>query len=116
MYKLFAVWTHPQPEDVEEFERHYAEVHAPLAAAIPGLQRLVLTRTADSLGAEPSPFHRIAELWFADEAALAAGEASPEGQAAIADAAEMQERFDVTLHSPAGTSVEQPLGPVGSRG
>jgi uncharacterized protein (TIGR02118 family) len=109
MYKLFAVWTHPN--DVEAFERHYVEVHAPLAAAIPGLQKLVLTRTADSLGDEPSPFHRIAELWFEDEAALAVGEASAEGQAAIKDAAEMQERFEVKLMSPAGTSVDQPLLP-----
>lgn len=111
MYKLFAVWTHPN--DPEAFERHYIEVHAPLAAAIPGLQKLVLTRTADSLGDEPSPFHRIAELWFEDEDALAVGEASAEGQAAIKDAAEMQARFEVKLMSPAGTSVEQPLGPVG---
>ena len=58
MYKLFAVWTHP--DDVEEFEKYYAETHAPLAAAIPGLQRLVLTRTSDFLGDGPAPFHRIA--------------------------------------------------------
>jgi uncharacterized protein (TIGR02118 family) len=109
MYKLYAIWTNPRPEDVEAFERHYAEVHAPLAAAIPGLRKLVLTRTADSLGEGASPFHRVAELWFDDEAALLAGEASPEGQAAIADAAAMQERFGVTLTSPAGTSVEQPI-------
>ncbi|HEX4729867.1 MAG TPA: EthD family reductase [Solirubrobacterales bacterium] len=109
MYKLFAVWTHPN--DVEAFERHYVEVHAPLAAAIPGLRKLVLTRTADSLGDEPSPFHRIAELWFEDEAALATGEASPEGQAAIKDAAAMQERFGAKLMSPAGTAVDQPLLP-----
>jgi len=109
MYKLFAIWTNPRPEDVEAFERHYEEVHAPLAAAIPGLRKLVLTRTADSLGEDLSPFHRIAELWFDDEAALLAGEASPEGQAAIEDAAAMQERFAVTLTSPAGTSVEQPI-------
>ncbi|HEX4753965.1 MAG TPA: EthD family reductase [Solirubrobacterales bacterium] len=109
MYKLFAVWTHP--DDVEAFERHYVEVHAPLAAAIPGLRKLVLTRTADSLGEGPSPFHRIAELWFEDEAGLAAGEASAEGQAAIADAAAMQERFGAKLMSPAGTAVDQPLLP-----
>ena len=35
MYKLFAVRTHP--DDVEAFERYYAETHAPLAAAIRGL-------------------------------------------------------------------------------
>lgn len=109
MYKLYAVWTHP--DDVEEFERYYEAAHAPIAAAIPGLRKLVLVRTADALGEEPSPFHRIAELWFDDEEAMLAGAASPEGQAAVADAAQMQERFGCKLMSPAGPSVEQPLGP-----
>jgi len=80
MYKLFAVWTHP--DDVEEFEKYYAETHAPLAAAIPGLQRLVLTRTSDFLGDGPAPFHRIAELWFEDADALEIAKESPELEAA----------------------------------
>jgi uncharacterized protein (TIGR02118 family) len=45
MYKLYAIWTNPRPEDVEAFERHYAEVHAPLAAAIPGLRKLARRRS-----------------------------------------------------------------------
>jgi uncharacterized protein (TIGR02118 family) len=109
MYKLFAVWT--VPDDIEAFEKHYVETHAPLAAAIPGLQRLALTRTSDFLGDEPSPFHRIAELWFEDAAALEAAKASPELEAAAQDAVEMQERFGVVLHSPAGTTVDAELGP-----
>jgi uncharacterized protein (TIGR02118 family) len=109
MYKLYAVWTHPN--DVDAFEQHYTSVHAPLAAAIPGLQRLALTRTSDVLGEGNSPFHRIAELWFEDEAAMQAAADSPELQAAAEDAGEMQERFGVTLHSPAGLCVDQPLGP-----
>jgi uncharacterized protein (TIGR02118 family) len=108
VYKLYAVWTHP--DDVDAFERHYVETHAPLAAAIPGLRKLTLTRTSDFLGDGPAPFHRIAELWFDDAAALEATKSSPELEAAANDAAEMQERFNVTLHSPAGTSVDSPLG------
>ncbi len=114
MYKLFAIWT--RPADVEGFERHYTEVHAPLAAAIPGLRKLVLTRTADPLGEEPSPFHRIAELWFDDAGALEAAAASPAGQAAIEDAAAMRERFGAELVSPAGSSLEQPLAPRAAKG
>jgi uncharacterized protein (TIGR02118 family) len=109
VYKLYAVWTHP--DDVDSFERYYAETHAPLAAAIPGLQKLTLTRTSDFLGAEPAPFHRIAELWFEDAEALEAAKSSPELEAAANDAAEMQERFNVTLYSPAGSFVDSPLGP-----
>jgi uncharacterized protein (TIGR02118 family) len=110
MYKLYAVWTHP--EDVEAFERHYVDVHVPLAAAIPGLRRLVLTRTADGIRGEPSPFHRIAELWFDDPEALGRALESPEMAAGIRDAEEMQERFGVQLLSPAGFSVDAGLGPV----
>ncbi len=109
VYKLFAVWTHP--DDVEAFERYYAETHAPLAAAIPGLQRLVLTRTSDFLGDGPAPFHRIAELWFEDADALEVAKASPELEAAANDVAEMEARFGVKLHSPAGISVNAELGP-----
>ena len=108
MYLLYAVWT--KPDDVEAFERYYEETHAPLAAKIPGLERLVLTRTSDFLGDEPSPFHRIAELWFTDQEAFEAAKDSPELEAAAIDAGEMQERFNVTLHSPAGVPVDAPLG------
>ena len=108
MYKLFAVWTHP--DDVEAFERYYTEVHAPLAAAIPGLQRLVLTRTSGSLGDAPSPFHRIAELWFEDAEALEAAVSTPELEAAAKDASEMEQRFGVELLSPAGLAVDAKLG------
>ena len=109
MYRLYAVWTHP--EDVEAFEEHYETVHAPLAAAIPGLKQLVLTRTDETLGEGESPFHRIAELWFEDRAALDAAADSPELAAAAEDAEEMQERFGVTLLSPAGATVDAELGP-----
>lgn len=108
VYKLFAIWTHP--DDVEAFERYYAEVHAPLAAKIPGLQRLVLTRTADVLGEGESPFHRIAELWFEDKAAMEAAVETPELQAAADDVVKMEAEFGVHLHSPAGASVDAELG------
>lgn len=109
MYKLYAVWTHP--DDVEAFEKHYVETHAPLAAAIPGLQRLALTRTSEFLGDGPAPFHRIAELWFEDAEALERAKESPELEAAADDVVEMEARFGVTLHSPAGISVDAELGP-----
>jgi uncharacterized protein (TIGR02118 family) len=109
VYKLFAVWTNPKPEDVEAFERHYTEVHVPLAASIPGVRKMVMTRTADALGDEPSALHRITELWFDDAEALAVAAASAEGQATIADAGTLVERFGVELTSTGGTSVEQPL-------
>jgi uncharacterized protein (TIGR02118 family) len=109
VYKLFAVWTSPSPDQVEAFEEHYTKVHIPLAASIPGLRKLILTRTSDSLGDAPPALHRITELWFDDRAAMEAAEASPEGQATIKDAVEIQERFGATLTSVAGATVERPL-------
>lgn len=110
MYKLFAVWTAPSAGEEEAFERHYTEVHLPLAAAIPGVRRLVTTRTSDALGGGEPALHRITELWFDDHAAMEAAEASSEGAATIADAVEIQERFGASLTSVAGESAEQPLG------
>ncbi|HWH19170.1 MAG TPA: EthD family reductase [Solirubrobacterales bacterium] len=109
MYKLYAVWTSPRAGEEGAFERHYAEVHLPLAASIPGVRKVVATRTSDALGGGESALYRITELWFEDHAAMEAAEASPEGAATIADAVEIQERFGATLTSVAGTADEQPL-------
>ena len=109
MYRLYAVWT--QPNDPEAFEKHYVEVHVPLAAAIPELEKLVTTRTETVLGDEPSPYYRIAELWFEDEAACRRAMASPELEVTAKDGAEMQERFGIKLSSIGGTPVEAPLTP-----
>jgi uncharacterized protein (TIGR02118 family) len=111
VYKLYAIWTNPKPEDVEAFEDHYVNVHGPLAAAIPGLRKLTLIRTPEALDGSPAPFHRVAELWFDDKAAMEAAAETPELAAAAEDAAEMQERFGVVLSSPAGEEVDSPLGP-----
>jgi uncharacterized protein (TIGR02118 family) len=113
VYKLYAVWTSPSAEQEEAFERHYTEAHLPLAASIPGVRKVVATRTSDSLGGGESALHRITELWFEDRAAMEAAEASPEGRATIADAVEIQERFGATLVSAAGIGTDQSLGPVG---
>jgi uncharacterized protein (TIGR02118 family) len=111
MYKLFAVWTSPSADQVEAFERYYADVHIPLTASIPGVRKLLLTRTSDSPGDTPAALHRITELWFDDRAAMEAAAASPEGQATIKDAVEIQERFGAQLTSVAGAALEHPLDP-----
>lgn len=109
MYKLYAVWTAPRPGEEDAFERHYTEVHLPLAATIPGVRKVVATRTPDALGGGESALHRITELWFDDRAALEAAEATPEGRATVEDAVAIQERFGASLTSVAGPAAEQPL-------
>lgn len=112
MHKLIACWSAPRSEDVDAFEKHYAEVHLPAAAAAPRLRKLVAIRTDSALeGAEPS-FYRVAELHFDSEADLHASEQTPEWAAMRADAGQMIERFGVTLDVGIGTEVEAELRPA----
>jgi len=73
------------PKDVEAFDRHYFEIHVPLAKKLPGLRRYEISygSIATLLG-NPDVF-RIGTLYFDDMAALNEAFASPEGQAAGAD-------------------------------
>jgi uncharacterized protein (TIGR02118 family) len=96
-FKAISCWSHPRPGSEEEFERHYWDVHVPLAAAIPGTVSLTLTRTNQGLEGEPPSYYRVAETVFESREALAAATGTPQWEALRADAAVMQERFGVTL-------------------
>ena len=109
MYKLIACWTAPKDEDVEEFERAYNEGHAPLAAAIPGMSGLVLTRTDVGLEESPPAFYRVAEMIFDSPEALEQAEHSEEWRKLREDAGGMVERFGVSLNVGIGESVDAPL-------
>lgn len=77
------------PSDPEEFDRHYREVHIPLARSLPGLRRYSLGRDAVTVGGG-DPCHLVAELEWDSMEDLQAAFASPEGQAAGADVAVLQ--------------------------
>lgn len=82
--RFLVLWA--TPRDVEAFERHYSEVHVPLARALPGLRRYTLGRDARPVrGGEPP--YLVGELEWDDLASLQAAFASPEGQATSADMA-----------------------------
>jgi uncharacterized protein (TIGR02118 family) len=105
MYKLFAYWSAPKPEDVDAFEEHYLNVHCPLAAAVPGIRRLILTRAEGFEGADGVHF-RVAELGWDSKQALDECEQSEEWAALRADAGQMVERFGVTLENEMGEEVD----------
>ena len=44
-----------QPTDPEAFERHYREVHIPLARKIPGLRSYAITDWEQSVGVQKPP-------------------------------------------------------------
>lgn len=75
-----------KPEDPAGFDEHYASVHVPLAAAVPGLVEFTYGKASSMDGSEP-PYYMIANLVFADESSLKAGLASPEMKAAGKDVA-----------------------------
>jgi uncharacterized protein (TIGR02118 family) len=78
MYKTISYWTAPQPQDAEAFEEFYQQVHGPMAARVPGVQKLELSRTRDGFAGEPSPFYRVAEMYFRDRAAMDRATMTPE--------------------------------------
>lgn len=77
MHKLLVLYP-PQPNP-EKFKTYYVDVHMPLVAKIPGLQTYRYSFSVEG------PFFCVFEAEFADGAALGAGMASAEGQAAVAD-------------------------------
>ena len=80
------VVTYGIPSDIQNFDRHYKEIHIPLALKLPGLKKFETSEGPVVTPAGPSPVHLVAILHFEDMASLEAGLASPEGQAAAADA------------------------------
>lgn len=82
MVKLIAIYK--KPEDTAAFDRHYNEVHAPLAAKMPGLIKLEVNRVYGGPMGE-SNLHLIAEMYFETKEALNEALSSPEGRAAGKD-------------------------------
>ena len=81
--KLVALYT--QPEDSAAFDAHYSGTHAPLVDKMPGLQRWDYATFVAAADGGDEPYYQVAELHFADQAALDAAFASDEGKAAAAD-------------------------------
>jgi uncharacterized protein (TIGR02118 family) len=81
--KLVVLYT--QPDDPDAFDRHYLGTHAPLVHAIPGLQRFESGRIETALDGGEKIYHRMAELYFADQDAMQAALASDEANATTAD-------------------------------
>ncbi|WFP75805.1 EthD family reductase [Mesorhizobium sp. WSM4906] len=76
---------YPTPKDVQAFDRHYFEIHVPLAKKLPGLRRYEVSDGPVVTPVGASGIHRIGTLYFDDLAALERAFASPEGKAAGVD-------------------------------
>ena len=110
MFKLYAFWSAPSPENAAEFERSYTEGHGPLAMKVPGMRRFVTTRTDVGLeGGEPA-FFRVAEMVFDSREELERAEHSDEWQALRQHSGGLIEQFGVSLTVAMGEEISHPLG------
>ncbi len=73
------------PADVEAFDRHYFDIHVPLARKIPGLRKYEVNEGPIATPVGAAGIHRIGTLYFDDLASIEKAFASPEGKAAGAD-------------------------------
>jgi uncharacterized protein (TIGR02118 family) len=76
----------------DQFIRHWVDVHAPLALAVPGLRRYVQShiveeRTRPDIPTTEIDVDGIAELWYDDHEVMARAHTSPQAQALFADGA-----------------------------
>lgn len=88
---------YPTPKDIEAFDRHYFDIHIPLARKIPGLRKYEINAGPVVVPVGIPGIHRIGTVQFDDLAALEAGFLSPEGRAAAADR---------RLYAPDGSGVQ----------
>jgi uncharacterized protein (TIGR02118 family) len=106
MYQVVTIYDHP--EDVEEFDKYFYDVHLPLAEKMPGVLRKTICRPAGSLKGGPPPYYLVAVLEFADEEALQTALTSNEGILAAADLEHFAGAGRFVMFGPA--SLEKPHG------
>ncbi len=78
------VVVYDRPSDVDAFERHYDEVHVPLAKQYPGLRRY--TRSDSPVSVIGEPCYLVVMLDWDDMGALEAALGSEIGRRVAADA------------------------------
>ncbi|MGV9560929.1 EthD family reductase [Streptomyces sp. NPDC003480] len=77
------------PADPAAFDRHYHDVHIPLARRLPGLRRYTIGRDLVTIRGEVLCY-LVAELEWNTMDELHAAFASPQGRVTAADAAHLQ--------------------------
>jgi len=92
MIKSISLLTRKAGMTHAQFVKHWVEIHAPLALAVPGLRRYVQSHIVDERTRADIPttdvdIDGIAELWYDDGNAMARAHATPEAKALFADGA-----------------------------
>lgn len=92
MIKSISMLTRKDGMTHAQFVKHWVEVHAPLALAVPGMRRYVQShiieeRKRPDIPATAVEIDGIAEVWYDDREAMARAVATPEAKALYADGA-----------------------------
>lgn len=109
MYKLFAYWSAPKPQDIDAFDEYYLTTHVPRAAAVPYLVNISTVR-AEGFEGGPPVHYRIAEMVFSSAEAMAESAKSPEWAAMRQCSADIIVRFGVTLQVDLGVIIAGTVG------
>jgi uncharacterized protein (TIGR02118 family) len=71
----------------DEFQRYSKDVHVPMVAAVPGVERYVVNHAIANPAGNAAACDAVAELWFRSEQDFQAALVSPEGVAVLGDQA-----------------------------
>ena len=82
--------TYETPPDPAAFDAHYLGTHMPLCDKLPGIKRAEVTRFTAGLDGSPPEHYLRTDLVFDTKEAMMAALGSPEGQAVVADVANLQ--------------------------
>ena len=85
MIKSLSLLTRRSELSHEQFVRHWIDIHAPLAHAVPGVKRYVQNhitaeRHRPDIPTTEVAVDGVAELWYEDRAAMDLANASPEAK------------------------------------
>lgn len=83
MVKVVVVYGHPT--DPEAFENYYSGTHLGLAAQIPHVSKVELSKFIGTPDGGKASQYRMAEVYFESMEQLQAGMGSPEGVATVND-------------------------------
>jgi uncharacterized protein (TIGR02118 family) len=85
-----------QPKNPEAFDRHYYDIHVPLAMKIPGLKKYEVSK-GPVLSTTGHTAYLVAIIYFDNMEALKAGFGSPEGKACAEDRKILASNDDVQI-------------------
>lgn len=86
------------PRDPEAFDKHYFDVHVPLAKTLPGLRKYEISEGNVVPVAGGKVPYRVASLYFDDMNAIKTAFASETGRACAADRKQLAADEDVEIY------------------